>query len=144
MADKAWKAAERRVAALLGTRRNSLSGSNSKMTSSDTLHEKLYVEVKHPARSAVWTLFKKTRKQAEKEKKTPILAIGQKSHKGFLFCVHSSDVPVFIGEWLKANGGLSSVLAGGIDISMTSSTPPEILKRRRKKKLRVRKTSSKR
>ena len=42
-----WKTAERYVARIFGTERTPLSGSNSKHTSSDTLSEEFYIEVKY-------------------------------------------------------------------------------------------------
>lgn len=50
MADKAWKAYERRVARFFGSERTPLSGINSRHdTSSDSLHSTLYVETKSAA-----------------------------------------------------------------------------------------------
>lgn len=46
MSDKRWKAFERRVARAFNTVRTPLSGKSSRHTSSDTLHERLYIECK--------------------------------------------------------------------------------------------------
>lgn len=47
---KAWKDLERRIAKRFGTHRTPLSGSSSRHTASDTLHENLYIEVKYSGR----------------------------------------------------------------------------------------------
>ncbi|RSD36561.1 MAG: hypothetical protein CI952_78 [Methanohalophilus sp.] len=44
---KAWKKLERRIAKTFGTFRTPLSGSSSRHTASDTLHDELYIEVKY-------------------------------------------------------------------------------------------------
>ncbi|MBA7712890.1 hypothetical protein ES703_121881 [subsurface metagenome] len=75
MADKAWKAFERRVAKSLGTVRTPLSGISSRHTSSDTLHPDLYVECKMRKRSLVHTLFTLASKQAKVERKIPVMAM---------------------------------------------------------------------
>lgn len=46
MADKRWKAFERRVARAFGCERTPLSGGSSRHTRSDTLHPTLYIECK--------------------------------------------------------------------------------------------------
>lgn len=43
---KNWKNFERKIAKIFNTQRTALSGSNSKITSSDTLHPELYIEIK--------------------------------------------------------------------------------------------------
>ena len=89
-----WKAGERRVAKFFNTLRTSLSGGNSKITRSDTMHPDLFIEVKHNAkRSAVRTLYDETAKLAKKEKKIPVLALLEMNRPGFLLVVHSHDFP---------------------------------------------------
>ena len=65
MADTAWKQGERRIAAYFGTLRTSLSGGNSKITRSDTMHDKLFIEAKqrfkHPIIKS-WDAAKKAAK----------------------------------------------------------------------------------
>ncbi len=103
MPDKAWKAAERRLAKMLGAERNSLSGSNSKLTASDSTHPTLYLESKQRERHAVWALYKDTRTKALKENKTPALGLFQKNCAGVIFCIHSDDMDAFIAAWQAAN-----------------------------------------
>ena len=45
MPDKAWKNRERLVAKFFGGMRNALSGINSKVTHSDVIHDKLFIEL---------------------------------------------------------------------------------------------------
>ena len=92
MADKAWKAFERKVARWFGTVRNSLSGMNSKLTGSDTLHDVLYIECKKRAKSAVVSLWEKTNTKARAEKKIPVIALSVNGKKGFWICVKEEDL----------------------------------------------------
>ena len=73
MADKFWKKAERRIAELFGTERTPLSGSNSKNTSSDTLHSLFYIEIKSGKKRKATKLWLDVVEKAEREKKVPIL-----------------------------------------------------------------------
>ena len=77
MSDKAWKAAERTVAKMLGGVRNPLSGSLSDRTKGDVLHPTLYVEVKQRKRFAIVPIMRDTEEKAKKEKKTPVLVLHQ-------------------------------------------------------------------
>ena len=78
MADKVWKAAERRVAKLFGTERVPLSGGNDKRTRSDTLHETLFIEVKHSKQHAHVSVWYATLKLAKREGKTPVVVLAEK------------------------------------------------------------------
>lgn len=76
---------EREVAALFKTVRVPLSGSNSgHNTSSDSLHDKLYIECKYRAKMAVRNLFDDTEAKANKEGKTPVVALRVKGRQGVL------------------------------------------------------------
>jgi len=77
LADKAWKAFERRIAASLGTVRTPLSGGASRHTTSDTLHPDLYVECRYRSRLSVHTWWLVVRQFALKEHKLPMLALHQ-------------------------------------------------------------------
>ena len=100
MADKTWKAVERRVAGFFGSTRNALSGGNSKMTRSDSLHKKLFIECKHSKASTLWTLFKKTLPMAKNENKTPVICTHLKGAQGFLITVHSGDLDTLCEEYM--------------------------------------------
>lgn len=75
--DKLWKVFERRIAASLGVNRTPLSGSGSRITSSDTLHPLLYVECKKHRRLGICTWFKNVAHKAKEERKTPVMALHQ-------------------------------------------------------------------
>lgn len=92
MADKTWKAAERRIASYFGTERTTLSGGNGKQTRSDTLHEALFIEVKHRKKHSAVSLWDETKKLADKEKKTPVVCLCEKNRPGFWIMVHSDDL----------------------------------------------------
>ena len=92
MADKAWKALERRVARYFGTDRNSLSGGNSKVTRSDTLHPTLFIECKQRKRHSAVALWDETKKLADREDKTPVVCLAEKNRPGFWILVHSDDL----------------------------------------------------
>lgn len=97
-----WKRAERQTAKFFGTERTPLSGGNSKITRSDTIHHKLFVENKYRKKCAVRTLYDKTVKMAEKEKKVPVLTLHAANRKGFLIVVHSDDLDYAIHVLRKA------------------------------------------
>ena len=92
MADKTWKAFERRVARFFGTERNALSGGKSKLTRSDSLHPKLFVEAKQRKRFAVVRLWDATKRLADREQKTPVVCLSEKGRPGFWILVHSDDL----------------------------------------------------
>lgn len=93
MADKNWKKIERDVASLFNAKRVPLSGSNSGHdTTADVLHDDLYVEVKYRKNFALAKLFIETEKLANKENKTPVVAIKQRNMTGVLFIVRPEDL----------------------------------------------------
>lgn len=93
MADKTWKQFERRVATFFRTERNALSGGNSKLTRSDSLHPKLFIEAKQRKRFAAVRLWDVTKQLADRERKTPIVCLSEKGRPGFWIMVHSYDLP---------------------------------------------------
>ena len=100
-----WKQFERDVAALFGTKRVPLSGSNSGHgTNSDTLHERLYIECKVRQKISLWALFEDTEKKAKAEKKTPVVAIKQKGSKGMLIVMRPKDIEKILKEIHNENG----------------------------------------
>ena len=96
-----WKSFERQVAAFFGTERTPLSGGNSKITRSDTLHQSLFIECKQREFMAVWGLWEATKAMADKEHKVPVLALKQNHKPGFLLCVHANDLSTLSNaiEW---------------------------------------------
>jgi len=83
MSDKRWKQVERQLAKEFATQRTALSGSNSKITHSDTLHDSLFFEVKFRKRHAVLQLFEATEILAKKENKIPVVCLKQSKTQGF-------------------------------------------------------------
>jgi hypothetical protein len=92
MTDFSWKSFERRVARFFNTERNALSGGNSKLTRSDTLHPDLFIECKQRKRFAVIRLWDETHKLAQRESKTPVICLSEKNRPGFWILVHSDDL----------------------------------------------------
>jgi len=87
-----WKAFERVVAKDFGSRRTPLSGGNSGITRSDTVHDKLFVEAKLRQSFALHGLFVETEKLAKLEGKKPMVAIKEKSKKGYLILIRPEDL----------------------------------------------------
>jgi hypothetical protein len=102
---RTWKKAEARVAALIGARRQVLSGSSGRddRTKSDSTHARVFVEAKYRQRHAVRSLFDDTKAKACKEDKTPVVALIDKGRRGCLVCVHSDDLPILVAEFTLAN-----------------------------------------
>ena len=87
-----WKAVERRVASYFNAERTPLSGGNSKITRSDTLHNELFIEVKMRKKHSAVTLWDETNALARKEDKTPVVALAEKGRPGFWILVHSEHL----------------------------------------------------
>ena len=98
MPDKAWKRRERDVASFFHGQRTSLSGGHGKVTRSDVMHNKLFIECKLRAKHTVVSLWDDTAKLAKEEDKTPVIALCEKNRPGFWVMVHSSDLDKLIKE----------------------------------------------
>jgi len=99
MADTAWKAFERYVAGIFCSVRNSLSGGNSKITRSDSLHPELFVSCKYTRHNnkTLRELVSEERKKASVEKKIAICVIGEFNDKAnSIVVLHLKDLPLFI------------------------------------------------
>lgn len=87
MSNKTWKNVERRIASFFKTKRNPLSGQNSRHTGADILHDKLFVEVKMRKQIPFLKLFKETSELAKKENKIPVVVFVEKgSRTPILMC----------------------------------------------------------
>ena len=95
-----WKRAERMIANFFGTERTPLSGGCSKHTRSDTLHKKLFIEVKYRIRHTVITLMEKIEIFAKAEDKIPILVLKTKSSSKTYLVLEINDL-LKIAEILK-------------------------------------------
>ncbi len=89
--DKLWKRTERRIAKELGGQRNSLSGSNSKVTSGDVIHDRFYVEIKERKRIPFYKVIEETIKNAKQENKIPLIVIHEKGRKNDLVILRLRD-----------------------------------------------------
>jgi hypothetical protein len=90
---RTWKKGEQRIAAFFGTQRTSLSGGNSKITRSDTMHDTLFIEVKHHTSHPITDVWDRGKK-ATKGKKAPPLILLVDRHSGedeVIPLVHSGD-----------------------------------------------------
>jgi hypothetical protein len=96
-----WKGDERLVAGIFGTERTPLSGGNSKITRSDTMHKRLFIEVKKRKSHAVAELWKKTKLLADKEKKIPVVALRSGNSKYTLIVVEINDIEAVVAEIAK-------------------------------------------
>lgn len=100
MADKPWKQFERWIASLFTTTRNSLSGGNSKMTRSDSLHPDLFISCKYTRSNhkQLRELLAEERQKARAEDKTAVLAIGEFNDRANTFLViHVQDFEQLTG-----------------------------------------------
>lgn len=89
MADKAWKAFERRVALYFGGKRCPVLGDDTK---ADVSHGSLYIECKQRKKHSVVTLWDSVRQRAKREDKTPVVCLSEKGRPGFWIMVHSDDL----------------------------------------------------
>ena len=89
VADKAWKAFERRVATFFGGIRCPVLGTDTK---ADVDHETLFIECKQRQKHSVVTLWDTVKKRAGREGKTPVVCLSEKGRKGFWIMVHSDDL----------------------------------------------------
>ncbi len=92
-----WKNTEREVAKAFGTTRAPVCNN---ITHSDTFHKVCYIEIKKRKKFWIWGLFEDTKAKALKENKIPIVAIKQKSRKGFLILCRPENIKC-IAENLK-------------------------------------------
>lgn len=82
--EPAWKRFERAIARSLGVERTPLSGSSSRITASDTLHPRLFVECKYRTDMFIARAFRLTRARAKEERKIPVMALKARGSPGGL------------------------------------------------------------
>lgn len=100
-----WKAFERFIAGIFCSTRNSLSGGNSKMTRSDSLHPHLFISCKYTQSNhlGLRKLVDEEREKAAAENKTAVCVIGQAGDKSnALVVIHLKDLPQFCQDILDA------------------------------------------
>jgi hypothetical protein len=100
----AWKSLERQAAKYFGCLRQVLSGSSNRpdRSSSDSTHDRLFIEAKYRAKHAVVKLWKQTSDHAKREGKTPVVVVKQHRQKGFLLVVHCDDLAYVWDERFQA------------------------------------------
>lgn len=111
-----WKAVERRICRLLRLERNPGSGSNGGAGScGDCLAPDLgkprgwlYIEIKHTARAAIFTLWKDTVGKAKSERRTPIVVQHEKNTQNYLATVDLAFLAMLIDK-ADLNGTLTEV-----------------------------------
>lgn len=83
-------------------RRTPLSGSNSGATHADCLNiPGLFIEAKLRASHSLWTLYNSTRKLARKESLVPVVTLFKKYENGFIDCVHSDFIDIYIERMVE-------------------------------------------
>ena len=107
---KRWKTIENIFARWFGSERVPLSGGNSKISRSDSMHPRLFIESKQRSVSAVVNLFEKTVELAKKENKTPVLGIHKKGSRLWLVVCEVTDL-VKVASELKGSTDGSHRLA---------------------------------
>ena len=96
-----WKHLERQVAKFFGSVRNALSGRNSKVSASDSIHPTLFIECKLREKMPVWDLWEQSQEFGNKEGKTAVVALKKKGKKGFLLVIHCEDLAKVCEEAFK-------------------------------------------
>lgn len=98
MSDKPWKQFERFIAGIFTSTRNALSGGNSKMTRSDSLHPNLFISCKYTRNNnrTLRDLLYEERQKADVEGKTAVLCIGEfDDRQNTMVVLHLKDLPTF-------------------------------------------------
>ncbi|GAF67681.1 unnamed protein product [marine sediment metagenome] len=96
-----WKRAERLAARFYGTERLPGSGAWRRITKSDTMHERLYIEVKlrdHWPKTGVWPIFRDAAEKAKAEGKVPVVVMREKGSSLVLHVVAQGDIDTLVGE----------------------------------------------
>ena len=96
---KTWKSNELRIAKLFGTQRNPYSGSMSRQTSSDSLHEIFYLEMKDGKQSRPTNLWLDTVRKAKRENKIPMVIQHAKQEK-----ILDARITMKLGDFLRLTG----------------------------------------
>ena len=100
-----WKGFERTVARFFGTQRAALSGGNGKLTRSDSMHPRLFIECKKRKKIALLSLLREAHEHAEElgeQNKKVVVCVGETGKCGeksgfYVFC-HSDDLKAIAEE----------------------------------------------
>jgi len=93
-----WKKTEADAAEVVCTKRTPFSGSNSGLTASDSLHDRLFLECKTKETHSTATLYKSTRELAQKEHKIPVLILRENGQQEILWVIEQKDLFKLIRE----------------------------------------------
>lgn len=93
-----WKGFERTVAKFFGSERTPLSGGNSKITRSDSIHPRLFIEDKYRAKHAIIATWQDAKGKADAEGKVPVVCVREKGKRGFWLLIHCDDAKAVLGE----------------------------------------------
>lgn len=104
MPDHAWKQRERKAARAFGAQRTVGSGSLGRedRTSSDSTHERLFIETKLRKRHTVVALWDNTAKLAKKERKVPVVMLAEHNRQGLWVMCKLTDLPLVTAEYAAA------------------------------------------
>lgn len=111
MSDKPWKQFERFIASIFTTTRNALSGGNSKMTRSDSLHNVLFLSAKYTRNNqkTLRRLVDEEREKAAVENKIAVTVLGEFDDRAnSLVVIHLQDIHPFC-EAVK-NGSIATTM----------------------------------
>jgi len=116
MSNKAWKQAERKGAAAIGSTRTPLSGGASKHTRSDTLHPTIYLEMKYRKQFGVITQIRKEEEKAKKEGKVAVLGFQARGLKTRYYLIPEKLMAILMAHLsvavsLKASSSLPDNLS---------------------------------
>lgn len=110
MGEPSWKELERRTARSVGGEKAALSGIRGGVTHGDMIHEALYGEFKHLARSAAITLFWDTRRKGRAEARIPVVGIHQRKTQKVIAILEWRDFAALYNLLAEHMGGPEAVL----------------------------------
>lgn len=93
-----WQKTEKKAAQFVNCKRTPFSGSTSGLTHSDSLHDRLFLEMKTSKKHAVKTLYDKTKTLANKENKIPVLVLRETASKDTLWVLEERDLVKLLQE----------------------------------------------
>jgi hypothetical protein len=115
MADSPWKNFERYISSIFQTTRNALSGGNSKITRSDSLHSRLFLSCKYTRYNykTLRSLLSCERDKASKENKIAVCVIGEFDDRANAFvAIHLKDLHPFV----------KAIQDGEVSVNLVSDT----------------------
>lgn len=130
MSHAQWKVAERRLAALFGTKRRPLSGKNHGTgRGDDSFHDRFYLESKYGQNVTLvrnaWDLYTETKAKAKAETKDhiPVIGLQRTSRPGILLLIHSSNLEDFCREYIAQIEGTKASSSSPAATASTEHTP---------------------